>query len=58
MTEIASNEKLSRKNMVAPPRFEATEDYLAALLFGSNSAVEEFVSRYKELNPEGVSSDA
>lgn len=52
MTEVSSNEKLSRKGMVAPPRFGATDDYLAALLFGSISTAKEFESRFIELNPE------
>lgn len=44
--------------MVAPPRFGTTEDYLAALLFGSISAAKEFESRYIELNPEEVGQNA
>lgn len=57
MTEVSSNEKLSRSRMVAPPRFGTTDDYLAALLFGSIFAANEFAYRYLELNPE-VSADA
>ena len=58
MTEVSSNEKLSRRGLVAPPRFGTTDDYLAALLFGSISAAKEFESRYLELNPEEVGLDA
>ena len=52
MTSISTNEKLSRMRMVAPPRFDSTDDYLAALIFGSLSAGAEFGSRFLELNPE------
>lgn len=58
MTEVSSNEKLSRMRMVAPPRFEFTDEYLAALLFGSISAAKEFESRYLELNPSEVTPNA
>ena len=50
MTLISTNEKLSRMRMVAPPRFDSTDDYLAALIFGSLSAVSEFASRFLEVN--------
>lgn len=50
MTLISTNEKLSRMRMVAPPRFDSTDDYLAALIFGSLSAVSEFASRFVEVN--------
>ena len=51
MTEIVSNEKLSSRELVAPPRFADTEDYLASLLFGSNSATVELGTKFKLLNP-------
>lgn len=58
MTPISSNEKLYRVRVVAPPRFEFTDEYLAALLFGSISAAKEFESRYLELNPSEVTPNA
>lgn len=58
ITTVSTNEKLSRMRMVAPPRFGTTDDYLAALLFGSISAAKEFETRYLELNPPEVKSNA
>lgn len=58
MTPISTNEKLYRVRVVAPPRFGTTDDYLAALLFGSTSSAKEFESRYLELNPEEVGQNA
>jgi len=42
MTVHPSNKKPSSKERVAPPRFESTEDGLAELIFGSESALTEF----------------
>lgn len=50
MTEISTNEKLSRMRMVAPPRFDTSDDYLAALIFGSLAAASNFASRFLEVN--------
>lgn len=52
MSECVSNKKQSRDRVVAPPRFEDTESYLAALLFGSNSAAAQIGSRFMEVNPD------
>lgn len=57
MTTEASNVKLSREEVVAPPRFVDNEVYLAALLFGSISAVVEIGNRFEEYNRE-VGADA
>ena len=57
MTTEVSNIKLTREEVVAPPRFEDTESYLAALLFGSISAVVEIGNRFEEYNRE-VGADA
>lgn len=57
MTTEASNVKLSREEVVAPPRFVDNEIYLAALLFGSISAVVEIGNRFEEYNRE-VGADA
>ena len=57
MSECVSNKKQSRDRVVAPPRFEDTESYLAALLFGSISAVVEIGNRFGEYNRE-VGADA
>lgn len=54
MTEISTNEKLSRMRMVAPPRFDSTDDYLAALIFGSTSAALEFAVIFEEVNIDGL----
>jgi len=51
VTEV-SNRKQSRDRVVAPSRFEDTESYLAALLFGSNSAAAQIGSRFMEVNPD------
>lgn len=56
VTEV-SNVKLTREEVVAPPRFVDNEVYLAALLFGSISAVVEFGNRFEEYNRE-VGADA
>ena len=56
VTEV-SNRKQSRDRMVAPPRFVDNEVYLAALLFGSISAVVEIGNRFEEYNRE-VGADA
>lgn len=56
VTEV-SNRKQSRDRMVAPSRFVDNEVYLAALLFGSISAVVEFSNRFEEYNRE-VGADA
>ena len=55
-TEV-SNVKLTREEVVAPPRFVDNEVYLAALLFGSISAVVEIGNRFEEYNRE-VGADA
>lgn len=52
MTTEVSNVKLTREEVVAPPRFEDTESYLAALLFGSNSAAVQLGSKFMEVNPD------
>lgn len=52
MSECVSNKKQSRDRMVAPSRFEDTESYLAALLFGSNSAAVQLGSKFMEVNPD------
>lgn len=57
MSECVSNKKQSRDRMVAPSRFVDNEVYLAALLFGSISAVVEFGNRFEEYNRE-VGADA
>lgn len=57
MTTEVSNVKLSREEVVAPPRFVDNEVYLAALLFGSISAVVEIGNRFEEYNRE-VGADA
>lgn len=57
MTTEASNVKLTREEVVAPPRFVDNEVYLAALLFGSISAVVEIGNRFEEYNRE-VGADA
>ena len=51
MTAVSTNEKLSRMRMVAPPRFDTSDDYLAALIFGSLAAASDFASRFLEVNP-------
>lgn len=51
ITAVSTNEKLSRMRMVAPPRFDTSEDYLAALIFGSLAAASNFASRFLEVNP-------
>ena len=51
MTLVSTNEKLSRMKMVAPPRFDTSDDYLAALIFGSLAAASDFASRFLEVNP-------
>lgn len=53
VTEV-SNRKQSRDRdrVVAPSRFEDTESYLAALLFGSNSAAAQIGTRFTEVNPD------
>ena len=43
-------EDQARIEVVAPPRFESTEDDLAKLLFGSNDGGVDFSSRYDSLN--------
>ena len=50
MTVHPSNKKPSSKERVAPPRFEPTEDGLARLLFGSDSAAAELGSKFEEEN--------
>ena len=50
MTEVSTNEKLSRMRMVAPPRFDTTDIALAALIFGSTSAGSDFAARFLEVN--------
>lgn len=50
MTPISTNEKLYRVRMVAPPRFDTTDDALAVLIFGSLSAGSDFASRFLEVN--------
>ena len=50
-------EEKSKVRVVAPSRFEDTESYLAALLFGSISAVVEIGNRFEEYNRE-VGADA
>lgn len=57
MTTEVSNVKLTREEVVAPPRFVDNEVYLAALLFGSISAVVEIGNRFEEYNRE-VGADA
>lgn len=57
MTTEVSNVKLTREEVVAPPRFVDNEVYLAALLFGSLSAVVEIGNRFEEYNRE-VGADA
>lgn len=57
MTTEVSNIKLTREEVVAPPRFVDNEVYLAALLFGSISAVVEIGNRFEEYNRE-VGADA
>ena len=57
MTTEASNVKLTREEVVAPPRFVDNEIYLAALLFGSISAVVEIGNRFEAYNRE-VGADA
>ena len=57
MTTEVSNVKLTREEVVAPPRFVDNEVYLAALLFGSISAVVEIGNRFEEYNME-VGADA
>ena len=57
MTTEVSNEKQSRDRVVAPSRFVDNEVYLAALLFGSISAVVEIGNRFEEYNRE-VGADA
>lgn len=57
MTTEVSNVKLTREEVVAPPRFVDNEVYLAALLFGSISAVVEIGNRFEENNRE-VGADA
>lgn len=50
MTIHPSNKKSASKKMVAPPRFEPTEDDLARLIFGSDSAAAELGSKFEEEN--------
>lgn len=57
MTTEVSNVKLTREEVVAPSRFVDNEIYLAALLFGSISAVVEIGNRFEEYNRE-VGADA
>ena len=57
MTTEVSNVKITREEVVAPPRFVDNEVYLAALLFGSISAVVEIGNRFEEYNRE-VGADA
>lgn len=50
MTPISTSEKLYRVRVVAPPRFDTTDDALAVLIFGSLSAGSDFASRFLEVN--------
>ena len=47
-------EKSARKDMVASPRFDASEDRLDEEIFGSESAMSAFVRRFDTINEDDL----